>query len=294
MPDSVLFLGCGDLGGRTALRLLAAGSAVQALRRRPEALPEGVSGVAFDLMSKAGRPVGLDRADTVVFMLSAGRADEARYRAVYVDCLQRALTFPAVADAKRLVFVSSTSVYGQRDGQWVDEDSVTAPERYNGRVLLKAESVARSHPGAVIVRLAGLYGPGRERNIRWARERRPCVYDPPQFTNRIHIDDAAALLAHLIGLEQPEACYIGVDCEPAPQHEVMAWLAAAQGLEPPPALKSTEVSGPGSKRCSNARARQSGFTYRYPTYREGYSMVLQTRPSRPEDDGSPTPGATPV
>lgn len=288
-PQNILFLGCGDLGGRAATRLVAQGHRVQALRRNPQWLPDGVTGVRFDLMNGSGTPEDLVPPSAVIFMLSAGRADEARYRAVYVDSLRRALTFPAVRRASRLIFVSSTSVYGQRNGEWIDETSVTEPARYNGRVLLEAEAVARSHGGAVVLRLAGLYGPGRERNIRWAREGRPCVFEPPQYTNRIHIDDAAALVAHLATLQNPSSCYIGVDSEPAPHHAVMTWLANAQGAPPPPAAHAAESSSPGSKRCSNQLVCDTGFSFRYPTFREGYGAVLAAMRAREGD--APPPGA---
>jgi nucleoside-diphosphate-sugar epimerase len=102
-----------------------------------------------------------------------------------------------------------------------------------------------------------------------------------RFTNRIHRDDAAAALAHLAFLPDAAACHLGVDSEPAPEAEVLAWLAARLGValpcaSEPPASGETRRSS-GTKRCSNARLLATGFRFRYPTYREGYEALLRGR-----------------
>ena len=137
------------------------------------------------------------------------------------------------------------------------------------------------------MRFGGIYGPGRTRLIDSVREgSATCPAGPPLYTNRIHRDDCARVLEHLLFLDDPAPLYIAVDDEPAPLDDVLDWLAQRLGVAPP--LRTDQaISKPGaeqradpalrmraSKRCSNARLRASGFQFRYPTYREGYAALL--------------------
>ncbi len=131
-------------------------------------------------------------------------------------------------------------------------------------------------PGTVL-RLGGIYGPGRTSLLERARSGVP---GGPAFTNRIHRDDAAAALLHLALLPTAEPCYVGVDCEPATEAEVLAWLARRLGVTPaeaPGVAPSSSRRARGSKRCRNARLLASGFRFRYPTWREGYEALLDER-----------------
>jgi nucleoside-diphosphate-sugar epimerase len=129
------------------------------------------------------------------------------------------------------------------------------------------------------VRLGGIYGPGRTRLVDGLL-RGEARYDPNDraFTNRIHRDDCAGLLAHILDLPEPEPLYVGVDDEPAPLEAVLRWLAEQLGVPLPP--PSPAAPGDASrrnrsnKRCSNARLRASGYELAYPTYREGYAELI--------------------
>jgi len=101
-----------------------------------------------------------------------------------------------------------------------------------------------------------------------------CAAEPVLWTNRIHRDDCAGVLHHLVELDRPQARYIGVDCEPTPQCVVMDWLADRLGVAHPPRTGPGERRRGGSKRCSNARLVDSGYRFVYPTFREGYAAVL--------------------
>ena len=182
----------------------------------------------------------------------------------------------AVIDAvpcERFLLTSSTSVYGQDAGEWVDETSPTEPAHFTGRSVLEGEATARaSHPGACSVRFGGLYGPGRSRLLAAAREGRLAyAVDPPRFTNRIHRDDAAGLLAHLLALEDLAPAYVGVDCDPAAEETFQRWLAERTGGPKPQA--SSESGGGAGKRASNRLALASGYRFRFPTFREGYGAL---------------------
>jgi nucleoside-diphosphate-sugar epimerase len=276
-PQHILFAGCGDLGGAAARLLLARGASVSALRRTVSKLPPGVHGIAGDLVSGRGFDAIPSKLDAVVYIVTAASANEQAYWEAYVGGLQRLLEHPGVASARRLVFVSSTSVYAQRDGEQVDETSPTLPTRYNGQIMLAAEGVAAQHPHATILRLGGIYGRGRERLIRWVREGRACVEDPPHFTNRIHRDDAARAIAHLLDLPSPQAVYVGVDHDPAAQHLVLDWIADQLMLARVPRDESAR-SALGSKRCVNRALVASAFQFNFSTYRDGYAPLLAAQP----------------
>jgi nucleoside-diphosphate-sugar epimerase len=177
-----------------------------------------------------------------------------------------------------VLFVSSSGVYGQQQGEWVDETSSADAQGYSGRIMLQAENLALSSGlPASVVRLTGIYGPGREWLLGQVRQGYRVATEPPLYGNRIHADDAAGLLAYLLQADALgvalDDCYIGVDDEPAPLHEVVAWLREQLGVSHW-AAEST-VRRAGSKRCSNARAKALGWTPRYASYREGYSAILQ-------------------
>lgn len=280
MSGCLMIAGCGDLGGRLARRMLAQGWRVHGLRRQAEALPSGVLPVAGDLQ-QPGCPVDWpqDRLDALVYCSAASQRDEAGYRAAYVDGLRHVLAWLALhgQQPRRVLFVSSSSVYAQQSGEWIDEASVAEADSFSGRVMREAEQVAlASGLPASCVRLTGLYGPGR----RWLVGQleggwRPLA-EPPQYANRIHIEDAAGLLECLLLADaagQPlEPYYLGVDDQPAPLHEVADWLC--RRLELPLQGLTAGSRRSGSRRCSNARARALGWVPDYPGYREGYAALL--------------------
>jgi nucleoside-diphosphate-sugar epimerase len=182
----------------------------------------------------------------------------------------------------RVVLLSSTSVYGQTAGDRVDESSPTKPIDYRGRTVLRGEEtlLASGFP-AISLRLGGLYGPGRESLIEAVREGRATLSPAPaRFTNRIHLDDAVGAIVHLLDLPAADVArvYVGVDEDPADRNDVLRWLAGRLGVavgEAPSGDRSRGDSrGETNKRCSSLRLRESGYRFRYPTYREGYDAIL--------------------
>lgn len=267
MPHA-LVAGCGDVGTRAGLLLAAAGWSVAGLRRAG-GLPVPLTVHHADL-TRPETLRGLPAADLVLYLPTPDLRSEAAYRALFVDgpaVLLAALPRPPA----RLVFVSSTAVYGDLGGGWADEDTPAVPEGFNGALLLEAECRLAAGPvPTVVARLAGIYGPGREWMLRRVREGAPCRAD--FWTNRIHAHDAARLLVHLAGLPDPYPVYLGVDDEPATECAVMGWLADRLGVPHPPA------GGPGgggmaggNRRLRNARLKASGFDFDYPDFRTGYA-----------------------
>ena len=276
----ILIAGCGAVGTLLGRLLAADGNIVWGLRRSADALPPPVRPLRADLAdptSLRALPEGLDY---VFYTAAAGRFDEAAYQAAYV-CGVRNLIGALQAQGQRparLFFTSSTGVYGQTQGEWVDEGSPTKPPGFSGHCLLAGERLLRDGPfPATVVRLAGLYGPGPGRLVDIVREGRAvCPTGPPRYTNRIHRDDAASALRHLMGLPSPPAICIGVDDEPVDLATVYRWLADRLGVPEPPTGGPEEglrAQG-GNKRCRNRRLLDTGFTFRYPTFREGYGAML--------------------
>jgi nucleoside-diphosphate-sugar epimerase len=274
----VLVAGCGRLGIAAGALFAAAGDEVFGLRRSAGSLPHGLQALRGDLADADGAPALPEGLEIVLYTAAADAADEAGYRRAYVDGPRHLLQWLAQQGQRprRLLFVSSTAVYGQCAGEQVDEDSPTAPPTFRGRLLLEGERLVQGAAiAAVVLRLGGIYGPGRTWLVDQVRAGRAAASraGAPQWTNRIHEADAAAALFHLARLPAPAALYLGVDCAPAPRDEVAAWLYARLGLAPPGAV---DAPGPhdGSKRCANARLLASGFTCRYPTFRDGYGALL--------------------
>src|SRR5690606_7087916 len=142
------------------------------------------------------------------------------------------------------------------------------PRSFSGRVLLEAEALATEiAPEAVIVRLGGIYGPGRDRTIRSVKSGVALVTEGERrYGNRIHRDDAAGVFAHLLAGGQ--GCYAAVDDDPADLAVVQAWLCERLGVEPAGLAPAPPARRGGEKRVRNARLRQSGYDFVYPTFRE--------------------------
>ncbi|OCR26610.1 oxidoreductase [Pseudomonas syringae] len=277
---SVLIAGCGDIGSRLANHLLPQQWTVYGLRRTIAHLPEGVIGVAGDLFqTQAPASWPATDLDYLVYCATPTERDEAGYRAAYIEGLQHVLAWLAQhgQQPKRIVFVSSSSVYGQQHGEWVDETSPTDASGFSGKVMLEAEQVAlQSGFPASVVRLTGIYGPGRSDLANRVRQGYSVAIEPPLYANRIHADDAAGLLAYLLEADSRgidlEECYIGVDDAPAPLAEVVEWMREYLGVTE--WAENSALRRSGSKRCSNARAKALGWVPRYATYREGYAALL--------------------
>ena len=286
----VLIAGCGYVGIQLGLELAEKGHHVWGLRRRIEALPPSIQPLAADLSEPSSLedlPPGLDY---VVYATAADGSAESAYRAAYLegpghllDTLVRLEERP-----RRVFFLSSTAVYGQKNGEWVDEESPTEPTSTNGGILLAGERRVLSGPyPATILRLGGIYGPGRRRLIRLV-EAGEATIDPEVslFTNRIHRNDAAGMLAHLIALDEqasqgrgapPTQMYVGVDREAAERQVVLDWLAEQLGVAKPRRAQGTQASPRrrgGNKRCRSDRILASGYRFRYETFRDGYGEML--------------------
>ena len=210
----------------------------------------------------------------VISMTPAVRSDEGYQQAYVQTCDYLIQQLQQVNWRPRLiVFVSSTSVYAQSNGEWVDESSPTEPAEFNGKRLLEAENLLlRSGFPVCVVRFSGIYGPGRDRLINQVKTGQ--LSASKAYTNRIHIDDCARVLAHLIQLQKLkslDSVYLASDSCLATLNQVHLWLAEKM------AIKNWTISGdeiPGGKRISNSRLLHSGFEFLYEGYEQGYSNLI--------------------
>jgi nucleoside-diphosphate-sugar epimerase len=254
------------------------GHTVYGVRRRA-----GHAGAAHSLVADVGdRDAIVDvlpnRIDNVVYLVSADARTAEAYRAAYVDGVRNVIDAlrSRRSNLRRFVFVSSTRVYPQHHGDWVDESSPVRARDFASEALLEGEQSVRDAAWpSTVVRLAGIYGPGRTRTIDLVRSGdAACPDGPDDYTNRIHRHDAAGLIAHLLASSAPvPETVLGVDTEPARRCEVYRWIARALALAPP-RLVTPSAGQRGGKRCSSALVVRMGYRLAYPTYREGYGALI--------------------
>lgn len=288
---SVLIAGAGYLGRAIAIEAAAAGWVVVGARRNP---PDGTSPdpgfsrwLGFDVLqpdevrraiAECGQPF-----DAIVYCVSAGAASVHAYRDAYRNGLANVISAAPVA--ARLVFISSTGVYPEDEGQWVDEfhdiDEAALPAAH--REILAGERFVKDRSDSVILRLSGIYGPGRTRLVNIARDATdPTIVPEIAYTNRIHVEDGARAVVHCLGLDNPARTYCVSDSDPAPQHEVVGWLRQQLGLKP---LRVVFAGSDGiavprkdlpetNKRVRNSLFTSTGFSWKYPGYRDGYAAIM--------------------
>lgn len=285
----VAILGCGYVGLELA-RQLGADHEVVGVRRSSDGSAAveatGATAVRADV-TDADDLAAVPDVDALVFSASSGgRGAEAAER-VFVEGLRTVIEAFGSRDnpPDRLVYTSSTGVYGDHDGGWVDETTPLSPTTDKTRVLAEAERVARGLApehglDGAVVRFAGLYGPDRYRLERYLEG--PVTEG---YLNMIHREDAAGVVRFALE-STDEELLLAVDDEPVDKHTFADWLADECGVDRPPKLSKAERLEDGglseaarrriltSKRCSNARLRELGYDFRYPTYREGYRAAI--------------------
>lgn len=291
----IAILGCGYVGLELA-RQAGDEHEVIGVRRSPDGLDAieatGATAVQADV-TDADDLSAVPDVDSLVFAASSGgRGAEAAER-VYVDGLQTAIeAFGNRAfSPDRLIYTSSTGVYGDHDGDWVDETTDLSPTTEKTRVLAEAERIARDVApeygiDGSVVRFAGLYGPNRYRLDRYLEG--PVTEG---YLNMIHRDDAAGAVRFALE-SSDEELLLAVDDEPVEKHAFADWLADECGVDRPPKrtkaerLEDDTLSAAArrriltSKRCSNERLRELGYDFEYPTYREGYRAAIEAYRAR--------------
>lgn len=292
----VLIVGCGYVGLPLGAELARGGHEVFGLRRSEEAsgalARAGIQWVRGDVTDRAQLAAIAPRFDWVVNTVSASGGGAEDYQRTYFEGTRNLIEWLADTGLKKFVYTSSTGVYGQDDGSLVDEHSAVEPEAGTGRVLAEAERLLltaareRNFP-AVVLRVAGIYGPGRGFYLRQMLSGQARIEgEGGRFVNMIHRDDLVGAIVAALERGQPGQVYNVCDDEPAPLAEVYDWLARELKLPPPP-RGAGGTPGPGrraatNKRVSNRRLRDElGYQLKYPTYREGYRAELRARGAAP-------------
>jgi nucleoside-diphosphate-sugar epimerase len=284
---NILIAGCGYVGTALGSLLAAEGHAVWGLRRHPATLPAGIRPLEADLTSPDTLRTLPPALDYIFYTAAPDTHDDAAYQAVYVEGLRNLLNALTLQQAhpRRIFLTSSTGVYGESSGNWVDEASPAQPAEFGGIRLLEGERLLLDGPfPATVLRLGGLYGPGRASLIEQVRHGQ-IAWDNEStvYFNRIHRDDAAGALRHLMALPAPHPIYVGVDHEPTTLAVLLDWLAEALGVpptRPSESSKTRTARHPANKRCRNATLVASGYVFHYPTFREGYAALLTPPPSK--------------
>jgi len=291
-------LGCGYVGLELCRQLVDEDHEVVGVRRSEAGLARvdeaGGEPLEADVTDRDALAAVPD-VDAVVFAASSGGRSAEAARQIYVRGLQTVVDHFAARPSppQRFVYTSSTGVYGDHGGDWVDESTPVEPTTEKTRVLADAETVALAHAGdrgidGTVARLAGLYGPNRYRLERY--------FEGPVtegYRNVIHRDDAAGAIRHVLCTDRARAeAVLVVDDEPVDKWAFADWLADQCGVERPEKqtveerLADADLSGPArrrlqtSKRCANAKLRSLGYEFEYPSYREGYQSAIESHGRR--------------
>lgn len=278
----VLIVGCGYLGLRVASRFASAGHRVYATTRsasRADAfIGQGFQPILCDLTGSQNDSPVFPKVDVLVWALARDRSASQSMHQVYVGGLKNLLAL--VPPPGRWVHVSSSSVYEQTDGGWIDETADTAPHEESGRVILESETVLRTaRPDAIILRFSGIYGPGRWLRSQSLKAGEPIVGDCEKWLNLIHVDDGATAVVAAAERAATGRVYNICDDEPVRRRDFYRLMAERLGAPEPrflplPPGAATPPHERGNRRIRNRRLREElGVDLQYPTYRDGLAST---------------------
>lgn len=271
----ILVAGAGWLGGAIGRALVAEGARVTAVRRRPD----GPETLALDLADPAAAERIPADVTAIVACVAATTDDVEGYRRAYLDVNATLLAAARRLPLQGYVYTSSTGVFGQRGGESIDESSETHPVGERAEVLVEAERRVLEAAGrrvpTRIVRLSGLYGPGRVGILDRVREGKLALGPGDDaWMNFCHLDDAVATVLAAIEPGRPTgAIYHASDAFPTRRRDVVTWIAEHLGIEPP--RVTTAPSGRATNRriLAHATRRELGVVLKYPSFREGSGLT---------------------
>jgi len=282
----VLIVGCGYIGLPLGAALARQGHEVFGLRRSGSGLATGHEGVT-PLLADITRPetlAALPRGyDKVVHCVATGGGNAEDYRRLYVDGTRNLLRWLGCGPPSgQIIYTSSTSVYGQNDGSWVDERNPAEPGSDTARILIEAEQLVLARTNSVagaVLRLAGIYGPDRGHWFKhFLRGEAKLEAGGDRILNMIHRDDVVGCILAAFEKARPGEIYNAVDDEPVSQLRFFEWLADRLGRPMPPmdtAPSGERKRGGTNKKVSNRKLKaELGYEFQYPTFREGYAAEL--------------------
>ena len=271
---NILIIGGGYIGLELHRQLEQTGLEADLIKRTPIPVTRGQV-----LLKDISRPFVLDKKYHIVFYLvSPDHSSEAAYQKAYVNGVEESLAaLNPLSEGARFLFCSSTAVYSENSGGLVNEESGLSQAHFRQEFLLKGEQLIRdSHFQPVILRLSGIYGPGRERLYQAARHGQLTRKPGTIISNRIHQFDCAASMIHLAFQENPAPLYNISDCSPTDYNQLINWLAKKTNHKTP--VPDNPDKNPGrlsNKRICNQRLLNSGYRFRFPDYRSGFLDLIK-------------------
>jgi nucleoside-diphosphate-sugar epimerase len=285
----VLIVGCGYVGLQLGAELAREGHEVFGLRRNADTKAELVAAGIHPLFTDITRSTDLAKLpnsyDWVVNCVASGGGEAADYRQVFLQGTRNLIEWLIPQPPRKFVYTGSTSVYGQNDGSWVDENSPTDPLAATAQVLLETENILldawrRNEFPAAILRVAGIYGPGRGFWFRqFLKAEARLDGGGARMRNMIHRDDVAGAVIAALKRGRTGQIYNAADNEPVTQLEFYRWLADVLDRSLPPSMpddRSDRQRGVTNKRISNQKLKtELGYQFRYPSFREGFHAEIQ-------------------
>jgi nucleoside-diphosphate-sugar epimerase len=299
-----LIIGCGYVGRAVGQDLVRNGNQVCGVTRSAgphlELAAAGITPVQADITTPESLEALPEGWDWVVHCVASRGGDAADYRDLYLKGTRNVLKWLERSPPSKFVYTSSTSVYGQNEGEFVTESSPTEPITDTGKVLVETEqsllAAAQKAFPAVILRLSGIYGPGRGYWFKQFLRGEALFENEPRILNMIHRDDASGAIIAALQRGKPGRVYNVSDDEPVSQIEFYQWLEQQLGRQagPKPAPHSPSATphggmpanssgntrsprGSTNKRISNARLKSDlGYQFKHPTFREGYTRQIES------------------
>lgn len=286
----VLIIGCGYVGLPLGVELIRQGHAVSGLRRSAAGAAllqqAGIAPLLADITRRGDLAKLPPAFDWVVNTTSSGKGGLAEYQEVYFEGARNLLQWLAPSPPQKFVHTGSTSVYGQTDASQVKESSPAEPASETGRILAAAEKLLldaarEKHFPAVLLRVAGIYGPGRGHLfLQYLRDEARIFGRGDQWLNMVHRDDVIGCILAALKSGRVGEIYNVVDDEPVPQIHFFRWLSETLGKNMPPFVPESAAPaakrGATNKKVLNRKIRMElGYPFRYPTFRQGYTAEIQ-------------------
>jgi len=270
----ILIVGCGDIGAALGVRLKEQGHDVTGLRRHPPENNSAINYIKADVSQREELSELEFDYDQLLYILSPSSVDLGSYQAVFSLGVKNLLDCLKVKNSNlAITFVSSTRVYGQTSGEWLDESSVTEPTDGREKILLAAEKMILDfNDESTVVRFSGIYGRSNH-FLNQLKKGIEIQETPSYYTNRIHRDDCIGVLDFIMNKKLTRRLshnvFLASDSEPTNKWELALYLSDLFGYEKPtPLVLRKEADA--NKRISNTRLKQAGYVFKFDSFRQGY------------------------
>ena len=271
----ILIVGCGYVGTELAKLLRDNGHAVYTLSRSAKYI-NGCNHISADLMNLV--PEMLPDVQYIFFLAAPDHHSKTAYENIYMHGLEKLINAYKDRPVKRLIFASSSVVYAENSGQWIDETATTHRDEFRADTMLQAEEIALSFSQSpMIARISAIYGPGRHPLLDQVLRQERFLKHDTVYSNRIYITDLCRALEHLMRIEYNETIYNITDQEPTPINTILSWLATITGTLFPEAALSDQNDHRNLKnrRISCERIIRAGFSHMHPSFQQGFHAIFK-------------------